>query len=415
MPRQKKPGYWSHKPSGQAYVRIDGKDHYLGPYGSPESRDRYEELIRNWIVNQSAEGVTLAVDELALRYLKHARQHYRKNGEETSEVSSIMAALRVVVRSSGRDRARDFGPLKLQAVRDEMVAAGWKRKSINAQVGRIRRMFRWAVSQELVPAATLTALQTVSGLREGRSEATESSPVTPVSDAAIEAVRPHVSRQVWAMVQLQRVTGMRPGEVTAMRGCDLAPGDHLWEYAPESHKTEHHGRERIIQLGPQAKAIVRPFLKADTTAYLFSPADARLEFDAQRTANRRSLLTPSQKARKPKAKPERAPGDRYTVASYGSAGRKGCEKAFDMPRELRNVSTKLPAAEREELKAKARAWRETHAWHPHQIRHTAATEIRREFGLEAAQVSLGHASADVTQIYAERNLELARQVAAKLG
>lgn len=31
MSRQKKPGYWSHKPNGRAYVRIDGKDHYLCP------------------------------------------------------------------------------------------------------------------------------------------------------------------------------------------------------------------------------------------------------------------------------------------------------------------------------------------------------------------------------------------------
>ncbi len=86
-----------------------------------------------------------------------------------------------------------------------------------------------------------------------------------------------------------------------------------------------------------------------------------------------------------------------------------------MPRELRNVATKIPEAEREQLQAQARAWREQHTWHPHQLRHTAATEIRRTFGLEAAQVALGHAAADVTQIYAERDLELARKVAAKLG
>ncbi len=415
MKKRRVPGYSLHKPSGQGYVRINGKVIYLGAHDTPESHSRYDQIIGDWRVSQNADRHTLTVDELSLRYLLHARQHYRKNGEETSEVSSIMAALRVVVRAAGRDRARDFGPLKLQAVRDQMVALGWKRKSINAQVGRVRRMFRWAVSQELVPAATLTALQTVSGLREGRSVAIESNPVIPVSDAAIEAVRPHVSRQVWAMAQLQRVTGMRPGEVTAMRACDLAIGGQLWEYVPESHKTQHHGRERIIVLGPQAQAIIRPFLKADTTGYLFSPADARLEFDAQRTANRRSPLTPSQKSRKPKAKPAVTPGERYTVASYGSAVRKGCEKAFDMPRALRNVSTKLPAAEREQLKAQARAWREQHAWHPNRLRHSAATEIRRTFGLEAAQVALGHASADVTQLYAERDLELARQVAAKLG
>lgn len=343
MPRKRKPGYWCHKPSGQAYVRIDGKDHYLGPYDSPESRDRYDELIREWTTQQTVDGITLTVDELALRYLQHARQHYRKNGEETSEVSSIRSALRIMVKNAGRERAHDFGPLKLQAVREKMIAAGWKRKSINTQVGRIRRMFQWAASQELLPAATLTALQTVPGLREGRSDAAESQPVMPVSDAAIEAVRLHVSRQVWAMIQLQRVTGMRPGEVTVMRSCDINMRGKVWEYVPQSHKTQHHGRERIIQLGPQAQNIIRPFLKADTTAFLFSPADAWAEFDAERRANRKSPLTPSQKARRPKAKPGRQPGERYTVASYGQAIRKVCEKADDMPRELRNVSTKTIA------------------------------------------------------------------------
>jgi len=232
MPRKKKPGYWFHKPSGQAYVRINGKDHYLGEHGSLESRDRYDELIRDWTLNQSADGIALTIDELTLRYLEHASRHYRKNGEPTSEVTSIMAALRVAVRIAGTLRAREFGPLKLQAVRDEMVSLGWKRKSINSQIGRVRRMFSWAVSQELVPVETLTALQTVAGLREGRSEAVESVPVTSVSDAAVDVVQPHVSRQIWAMIQLQRFTGMRPGEVVLMRGCDITKGGELWEYRP---------------------------------------------------------------------------------------------------------------------------------------------------------------------------------------
>lgn len=54
-------------------------------------------------------------------------------------------------------------------------------------------------------------------------------------------------------------------------------------------------------------------------------------------------------------------------------------------------------------------------WFPLQLRHSRATEIRRDFGIEAAQVSLGHVHADVTQIYAERNLKLAIQIAKKTG
>ena len=52
---------------------------------------------------------------------------------------------------------------------------------------------------------------------------------------------------------------------------------------------------------------------------------------------------------------------------------------------------------------------------PNRLRHAAATEIRKQFGLEAAQVALGHRQADVTQIYAERNLTLAAEVAKKIG
>jgi integrase len=55
------------------------------------------------------------------------------------------------------------------------------------------------------------------------------------------------------------------------------------------------------------------------------------------------------------------------------------------------------------------------AWHPHQLRHRAATNIRKEFGLEAAQHVLGHHSTRMAEIYAERDANAARQIAAKIG
>jgi site-specific recombinase XerC len=116
------------------------------------------------------------VDELAIRYFEHARQHYRKNGDETSEVTSIRSALQLLVKADGTTRVQQYGPLKLQALRARMIDAGWRRKSINKQIGRIRRMFKWGVSQELVPSDTLVALNSVAGLRAGRSKAIESAP-----------------------------------------------------------------------------------------------------------------------------------------------------------------------------------------------------------------------------------------------
>jgi integrase len=55
------------------------------------------------------------------------------------------------------------------------------------------------------------------------------------------------------------------------------------------------------------------------------------------------------------------------------------------------------------------------AWSPNQLRHAAATELRRRYGIEAAQTVLGHSKADVTQVYAERDFSLAARVMAEVG
>jgi site-specific recombinase XerD len=54
-----------------------------------------------------------------------------------------------------------------------------------------------------------------------------------------------------------------------------------------------------------------------------------------------------------------------------------------------------------EEKAAVRSWRREHRWHPHQLRHNAATNLRREHGVELARIILGHANVLATQIYAE--------------
>ncbi len=60
-------------------------------------------------------------------------------------------------------------------------------------------------------------------------------------------------------------------------------------------------------------------------------------------------------------------------------------------------------------------WQATQRWSPNQLRHTAATAIHKNFGLETAQVILGHSAADVTQIYAERDANKAREIAREIG
>lgn len=238
----------------------------------------------------------------------------------------------------------------------------------------------------------------------------------------------HVSRQVKGLIQLQLLTGMRPGEACSMRGCDIDTTGKLWFYRPSSHKTEHHEHERIIYLGPKAKAVIQPFLKTNMQAYLFSPADAVAELRERRHEAR---ITPAKYGNVPgtcqRRKPKREAQQRYTVDSYRKAIERGCEAVFEMPASLyepRSKAAKEAEAKlsddaqqqrREERREGRAVWRSAHCWNPHQLRHTSATNLRKEFGLEAAQVILGHKTLAVTQLYAEKNVEAAQRIMAEVG
>jgi hypothetical protein len=146
----------------------------------------------------------MRVSTLILRFLEHAATYYREpDGTPAKEVTNFKQALGPLRRLYGATLARDFGPLALKAVGEEMVRMGWCRNVVNRQTTRIRQVFKWATECELVPAPVLHGLAAVSGLRTGRSDARESEPVQPVPEAHVFAIKDYVSRQVWAMVELQ--------------------------------------------------------------------------------------------------------------------------------------------------------------------------------------------------------------------
>ena len=390
-PTLRAPKYRLHKPSGRAVATFGGKDVYLGAYGSPESRAEYNRLVAEYFVHggrlpapAGASG-DLTVNELLVAYLRFADGYYRKNGKPTTEAECIRYSVRPLRKLYGHTPVKDFGPLALKAVREEMVKSGLCRNECNKRTGRIVRLFKWAVSEELAPASVHHALRAVTGLRRGRSEVRESEPVKPVPDAFVDAVRLFVARQVWAMIELQRLTGMRPGEVCAIRSADVDTSGKVWVYTPERHKTEHHGRVRRIYLGPQAQAVLGPWLRADLSAPLFSPREAMEEKWAERRRERKTPMTPSQSARKRKGKAKRVPGEVYDTRGYQHAIRYGCVKA-GVPN-----------------------------WHPNQLRHNAATALRKEFGLDVARAVLGHSSPVVTEVYAELDGAIAADAMARVG
>ena len=103
----------------------------------------------------------------------------------------------------------------------------------------------------------------------------------------------------------------------------------------------------------------------------------------ERLREKRKQVAKTRKSKRPKR-------DHFDTASYRRAIKYGITKA-----------------KRNEI--------EIPSWHPHQLRHTRATEVRRQFGVEGAQVALGHSRADVTEIYAERNFDLAARIAREIG
>jgi hypothetical protein len=186
-----------------------------------------------------------------------------------------------------------------------------------------------------------------------------------------------------------------------MRTIDIDRSGRVWTFTPETHKTEHHGRERRVYLGPTAQEILRPWLRTELTAYLFSPREAMEHRLTERRRNRKSKVQPSQQNRS-KAKPKRKPGGRYDTRSLYHAVAYGIRKA--------NAE-----AERKAREAGAETPEPIPSWHPNQLRHNAATQLRREFGLDVARTVLGHSSPVVTELYAELDGAKAAEAMERVG
>ncbi len=384
MPRKQLPKHCLHRPSGRGRVILNGQQFYTGPWNTPQAQSEYERLIGEWLANgrqvtAEMRGDILSVSDLIAAYLAYQEPRYVKN-----EFDRFVSAYGPLRRLYGHTPAADFGPLALETVRNEIIKLGNCRSTIRDKIQRVVRMFRWAGSRELVPSHMYHALKSLEGLRSGEKGVPDSKEIPPVSTEHMAAVLPHVSAQVAAMIQVQSLTGMRPGEVVIMRTCDIDRRGSTWFYEPFQHKTKHRGHQRIVALSPQATLILKPWLCVDDPeAFLFSPADAEEARRRELRRLRKTPVQPSQRNRK-RTKPKRRPGERYTTNTYRHAIYRACDAA-GIPR-----------------------------WFPNQIRHTVATVLGNECGIEAAQVVLGHRHARVTEVYLERDRKRAAEFVGRL-
>jgi integrase len=409
-PKSTSPSYLLHRPTGQARVRLQingrARDFYLGPHGSPESWEKYHRLLAEHFQNGGKCGSAietvldddsgLSIAELMVEYDDFARQYYVKDGEITND--RFRAVVGSLLSLYGSTPAKEFSPNKLRAVREHIIRRGnanqaefddngrlttpgepLSRSYVNNMIRDMLRMFKWAVAHERIPVAIYETLTKVESIRKGKDgRLRETAPVRPVPEEDFWPVVEAASPQIATMLQVQRLAGMRPDEVTIMRPCDLEQAGDLWVYRPDSHKLDWRGIEKEILLGPKAQSLLMFWLgDRKPTDYLFSPKEAA---EASYLQRRTREHTKRRKSRR-----KCPPREHYTDDTYRRAVQRICEK-LSIP-----------------------------SWSPGRLRHNAGTEVRQEFGVEAAQLVLGHKKLSTTEIYAEKNRDKYERIMREIG
>lgn len=336
--------------NGAAYVRwkMAGVNHVrmLGRHGSAEATAAYRKFAADWVAGKydvqieapagAARGLLLA--SLIERWAAHVEKHYTKNGTPTSVVSACAKVSRDLNDLFGTLPAADFLPAHLREVREKWVSDGLARLSVNRYQWCAVKMFKWAASFSLIPAAVYDALKLVEQLRAGRTAAPDRDRKKPATDAQVEATIPHLcprdparAARVAAMIRVQRLTGMRPGEICALSKGDIDTAGDVWRYTVgRTNKNLHRGKAQVYYLGPKAVALLKPHLDGA---------------------------------------PERGPIFGETPMSYGKC--------------ILYASVKAGAK-----------------WTPHQLRHALATAVAERFrSLEHAAAAIGDTSAVAEAVY----------------
>ena len=261
------PRYCRQKENGRAdraYVKIDGKRILLGTHGSPESYKRYAEVV-NGVVKPDKPAVVAPVEPtIAMLMVSYLNYLIRKHGGERAlEVVHCRNAFRILRQTHGDTLAKTFGPKAYQVMRLAMIEAGWSRSYIRDQTQRIKRLIGWGVTEEILPCGARHALDAVPGLSAGEFGVRETPEVLPVSDDVVEATLLQLRPIVADMVRVQRLTGMRPGELIQLSDKYLDRSGPVWFFKPPRHKNLKRGKKRIIAIGPKAQTVLSKYLFAE--------------------------------------------------------------------------------------------------------------------------------------------------------
>ena len=381
------PKYSLHRPTGQAYVRIQKRCHYLGVHNSTKSKERYRRLIAEYLETgilpvTRDESKPLEVRELILKFTHHAKKYYGL--DPNSQWLRMKPALKSLRHLFGTLPVTDYGPQELKLTRSYIGKESKRsREYVNRLTRYVVQVFRWGNGEGLVPASVPQALANLATLKSGRCDLKETEAIKPVADELVNATLMHLSPVVKAMIELQRLTGARPGEVCGLKPPMVERNSDVWEIHLDKHKTAWRGKKRVIYVGQDGQKVLMPYLLRPADAYCFDPREAIRKLRPRSTPISQGNRIGYGGNRKPKT--NRKVRENYTTGSYGNAIRRACRK------------------------------HQIEEWSPNQLRHSFATEVRRTDGLEVSSILLGHSDLVTTQIYAEADQSKAREAVRRRG
>jgi integrase len=391
-PRSSAPTLRIHKKTGHARCRIQGRTYWLGRAGTPECEARYRALIARWAkasadavavsespVVPSQAGPTTIASALA-QYLVEIKGDAA--GEKLRKHARwwLARSLAATLSQYAAVRLNDFGPKMFSRWVEEVASSPMPHKRGGNEVSRttthvrkivaeMLRFVEWCVAGEIVGADKLVALRSVKRLPLGGARP----PIIrkPVDDTAIGETIARLPAVYAAIVTVCRHSGARPGEVLAMRPCEIDTTSHdgVWVLRPTKHKTQRFGRERALALGPRCIKALEP--------WLVGVADDEIVFTTDCIRRARTSGTIRLRSRR-KCLP-------ITASDLRRAVRIACEAA------------------------------EVTTWTPYSLRHSGLTEFRDVGGIDAAQIQGGHSTARTTERYARANLGRAIEAARVCG
>lgn len=389
-----------HARSGRAFATFPGpngtrRQIYFGAYGSDEAKQRYRDEVARWRAEQAkqqrppasvtAANATVAV--LVARYLEAAEVEYRNAaGEVSREFINMVAACRPLLAVLRDRQTSSLSCVDIEAVRSTFASSGDRcRTYVNTTMRRCLRVLRWGAERDLVPGGVWGALSAFRHVKPGRSGLRESEAVEAIPRAVVDAILPHLPPLLATAIELLWWSGMRAGELIGLRTRDVERTDDAWLYRPSQHKNAWRGRERIVWFDKRCIELLKPLLKADPSACLFSAAEVMKQRKEAWRAARRTPLTPSQLARDERnAGKDRRYSTHLTTNALLRAVHRACDEA---------------GVERFGL---------------HRLRHAAGTRLVLEAGDEAARVQLGHADGRMVRRYSRAaDFELGRRYASR--